>query len=107
MALPGLESLHPAVIPVAEILQVALVLLHAVHEALVVVVDDGAGADEGVEVGIGELGGLAMELAKHNTGDIEVCQGVIAAHLGHVGGGVGIPWRDDVEADGDGGVLCE
>ena len=107
MTLPGLESLHPAVIPTAEILQVALVLLHAVHETLVVVVDDGAGAHQGVEVALGELCTLPVQLTKHDAGDVEVRQSHVATHAIHVGRRIGVPGCDDVETDGDGGVLGE
>ena len=95
-----------------EVLEVALVGLDAVDEALVVVVDGGGGSREGVEVAeegvaaVFEVAMLPVELTEEDGGDVEIGKGG-GADIGveDVGGGVGVPGCDDVEADGEVGIL--
>ena len=91
---------------VGKVLQTAAVFFYAVHEALMVVVGDGFDPREGVEVARAEAAVLAVELTEEHGGDVEVRQGR-GPHLGvdDVGGGVGVPGCDDVEADGEVGIL--
>lgn len=98
--------MHPAVVASGAVPQVAAVLLDAVDEALVVVVDDGGGAAQRAEVAGTELAGLAVEGLEDERGDVEVVEGGGAnAGIDEVGGSVGVPVRDDVEAEGEHGVL--
>ena len=103
---------------VGEILQVAGVLLDAVNKTLVVVVDYGSDAGHGVEVAydirisrvavVFDGSVLPLEIAEQDGGKVEIGQCRVADFamlLGDIGGGVGIPGRDDVEAHGDVGFL--
>ena len=80
-----------------EVLEVALVGLDAVDEALVVVVDGGGGSREGVEVAeegvaaVFEVAMLPVELTEEDGGDVEIGKGG-GADIGveDVGGGVGV-----------------
>ncbi len=91
---------------VGKVLQTAAVFFYAVHEALMVVVGDGFDPREGVEAARTEAAVLAVELTEEHGGDVEVRQGR-GPHLGvdDVGGGVGVPGRDDVEVHRKVGLL--